>query len=67
MFSSLISDKKRNRTIILLPKLSGSPLSEMFEWTRFKVVMIDWVPEKVKPIGFADLTTSSALDIAAHS
>jgi hypothetical protein len=33
------------------PKLSDSPFSEMFEWTRFQLVTINWIPHKVKPIG----------------
>ena len=33
------------------PKLSDSPFLEMFEWTRFQFVTIDWIPHKAKPIG----------------
>jgi hypothetical protein len=35
-------------------------------WVTITVGSIDCCIQKVKPFGFADLTPSSALDIAAH-
>ena len=51
----------------MCPKLSDAPFSKKVDWQRSRWGSIDVCIQKMKPIGFADLTPSSALDIAAHS
>jgi hypothetical protein len=54
------------RWIFIKPKLSDSSFSEKVDGERYRFGTIDYRALKMKPMGFADLTTSSALDIAAH-